>query len=34
MTPGDLKNAWRYYEANKTEIDADIQDNNEDELAA
>ncbi len=31
MTPGDLKNAWRYYEANKDEIDRDIQENNEDE---
>lgn len=31
MTPGDLKNAWRYYEANKTEIDNDIRENNEDD---
>jgi uncharacterized protein (DUF433 family) len=30
MTPGDLKNAWRYYEAHKAEIDEDIRQNNED----
>jgi len=34
MTPGDLKNAWRYYEANKAEIDEDIRENNEDEITA
>lgn len=27
MTPTNLKNAWEYYEANKSEIDADILDN-------
>ncbi len=32
ISPGDLKNAWRYYEANKAEIDEDIRQNNEDEL--
>ncbi len=32
MTPGDLKNAWEYYEANKPEIDEDIRENLEDEL--
>jgi len=31
MTPADLKNAWRYYEANKPEIDEDIRENNEDD---
>jgi uncharacterized protein (DUF433 family) len=25
----DLKNAWAYYEANKTEIDTDIKENDE-----
>ena len=33
MTPSDLKNAWRYYEANKAEIDEDIRENNADEMA-
>ncbi|HRI58543.1 MAG TPA: DUF433 domain-containing protein [Saprospiraceae bacterium] len=31
MAPDDLKNAWIYYEANKTEIDEDIRENYEDE---
>ena len=32
ITPGDLKNAWRFYEANKAEIDEDIRENNQDDL--
>jgi len=32
ITPGDLKNAWCFYEANKAEIDEDIRENNEDDL--
>jgi uncharacterized protein (DUF433 family) len=32
MTPSDLKNAWQYYEANKSEIDGDIRENLEDEV--
>jgi uncharacterized protein (DUF433 family) len=31
VTPNDLKNAWRYYEANKTEIDVDIKENETDD---
>lgn len=31
ISPGDLKNAWRYYEANKAEIDEDIRENNNEE---